>query len=517
VSSLQPGTPVDRYTLRALISTAGGSGKGIELWQAYDPVLDRPVAMRLIPASHLRATNAAEAARAAATVEHRNLVAVLDVLEDINIDDESFVAIVHEWAEGRTLTDLFEEREGESLPVADAMHLTRQIALAIVEAHRAGVIHGRIRPGCLLISGSTDPEGEGQVRVRGLAVDRALWGDSPSPAVDLPDCHGIGSLLYAFITARWPEGLADGVSGAPRHAGVLLTPTSVVAEVPALVDEITTRSIDPRIWGEIPTIRDHGRTRPVTPYGDVAAMLLALGGSTETSTRLPSLPSLPPRTPARSGSRRARRVIGRLGATVLAAAAVAGIGLVGLQLLDTAPDPWAGQSTPVSADLLTATPAPEEADSLTGFTSGLLPGQIPVSRSLVYGEDPEAHNPDTVDAAIDRNPISAWTTDTFYNPDTADLDAPIGLVLDLGNPRAVSAVRLELVGTGSSVSIRVGSSPEAPPQDWSVLAEAEAIGESIDLRSPRPVVGRYVLVWFTRLPPADSGFVGGLREISVLA
>jgi hypothetical protein len=80
----------------------------------------------------------------------------------------------------------------------------------------------------------------------------------------------------------------------------------------------------------------------------------------------------------------------------------------------------------------------------------------------------------------------------------------------------VSAVRLELVGAGSSVSIRVGSSASAAPETWSTLAEAEAIGDSIDLRSPRPVVGRYVLVWLTRLPPADYGFIGGVRDIAVL-
>ena len=512
----QPGSPVDRYTLGALISSAGG--QGIELWQAYDPVLDRPVALRLIPREHPRAAAAAEAARAAATVEHRNLVAVLDVLDDVTVDSTgSFTVIVHEWSPGRTLTDLLEEREGEALPVADAVHLTRQVAVAIVEAHRAGVVHGRIRPGCLLIIGSTDPEQEGQVRVRGLAVDAALWGPSPNPPVDLPDCHGIGSLLYTALTARWPEGLADGVSGAPRHAGELLAPTAVVADVPGYIDDIASRSIDARIWGFTPSVRERGRVRPVTPYGDVQALLLALGGPVETtpktSARLPAIPSLPSLPPHRRGL----RVVRRLGATVVAAALVAGLALAGVRIVSGAPDPWGGSTTPVAADLLTRTPDPATTENLTGFTSGLLPGQIPISEALVNGDDPQAHNPDTVEFAIDRNPITAWTTDTYYSPDLTTIAAPVGLVLDLGTARAVSAVRLELVGTGSAVSIKVGSAADAPPESWSTLAEAAGIGESLDLRSPRPVVGQYVLVWFTRLPPADSGFVGGVREISVLA
>jgi len=535
---LASGTPVDRYTLRALISSAGG--QGIELWQAYDPVLDRRVALSIIPRTHPRAAAAAQAAREAATVEHRNLVAVLDVLDEVSIADEDCTVIVHEWAPGRTLVDLFEEREGEPLPVADAVHLSRQITLAILTAHRAGIVHGRIRPGCLLISGSTDPDGEGEVRVRGLGVDRALWGESPQPPVAHPDAHGIGSLLYTAITARWPEGLADGVSGAPRHAGQLLTPTAVVADVPGYIDDICWRSIDARIWGFTPTVRSRGKVTEIPSYEDLDALLLALGGPPETTssatTRLSNLSPLArqsgltrqtglarqPGTQPDSGPRSARgkrRVLRRVGASVLAAAAVAGVGLVGVRIIAGAPDPWGPDASPVAApvadDLLTRTPQASADATLPGANPGLRPGEFAVSEAVVFGDDPTAHNPDTAAFAIDGNPLTAWSTDTYFSPDLSTIAAPVGLVLDLGTARAVSAVRLELAGTGSSVSIRIGSDPQAAPSTWASLAEAEGVTESIDLRSPRPVVGRYVLIWFTRLPPADAGFVGGLREVSV--
>lgn len=517
---------MERYTLRALVSSSGSHG--IELWQAYDPILDRIVALRIIPRTHPQAAAAAQAARAAATVEHRNLVAVLDVLPDVSINDEDCTVIVHEWAPGRTLVDLFEEREGEALPVPDAVHLARQVTLAIIEAHRAGIVHGRIRPGCLLISGPTDPDGEGQIRVRGLGVDRALWGESPNPPVDHPDSHGIGSLLYTAITARWPEGLADGVSGAPRHAGQLLTPTAVVADVPGFIDDICWRSIDARIWGFTPTTRSRGTVTPIAAYADLDALLLALGGPTETGSSathrlsnlspLPRQPTRKPEGPAHS-DRRGRPVLRRLGASLLAAAVVAGVGLVGLGIVSNAPDPWGLDANPVAApqddDLLTRTPQASADGELPGANPGLTPGQFAISEATVFGDDPTAHNPDTADFAIDGNALSAWSTDTFSSPDLSSSAAPVGLVLDLGTARAVSAVRLELTGTGSSVSIRVGSDPQAAPATWASLAEAEGITDSIDLRSPRPVLGRYVLIWFTRLPPADSGFAGGLREVSV--
>jgi hypothetical protein len=35
------------------------------------------------------------------------------------------------------------------------------------------------------------------------------------------------------------------------------------------------------------------------------------------------------------------------------------------------------------------------------------------------------------------------------------------------------------------------------------------------VRSPRPVTGRYVLVWFTKLPASGNGYRGGLTEITL--
>jgi hypothetical protein len=48
------------------------------------------------------------------------------------------------------------------------------------------------------------------------------------------------------------------------------------------------------------------------------------------------------------------------------------------------------------------------------------------------------------------------------------------------------------------------------------VARAVGAANEIDLRAPRPVVGQYVLLWFTGLPLADTGgYVGGVREALV--
>jgi hypothetical protein len=54
---------------------------------------------------------------------------------------------------------------------------------------------------------------------------------------------------------------------------------------------------------------------------------------------------------------------------------------------------------------------------------------------------------------------------------------------------------------------------------WTPLASSFARRDSIQIRAPRPITGRYVLVWFTRVPPAvDEGvgvYQGGIRSAIV--
>lgn len=527
---------IDRYTLRVLISSVPHETGDIQLWQGYDPILDRPVSIRLVPADHPRARAVAEAARAAALVDDRRLVAVLDVLDSIDIvvssgaDEPSadadadaapspaatpapraHLVVVCEWVEGATLADLIEDRDGETLSAEESVDIAHQAALTLEVAHRHGVVHGRLRPASLLIA--TD----GTVRIRGLAIDAALWGGEESATVD-PDVHGVGSLLYAAVTGRWPSGLADGVSAAPRLGGRLVPPSQVVAEVPRSLDDIAWRSLDPRVIG------DDALPRGLVPFPDIAAQSTALGAALGDSTRAPrALTSLAvrPARPRTAGSRGSGRALRRTAAGLGAAALIAGIAVVGVQVTRSAPSPWGVASEPVAVDVLTAAPEARGAGELADLSAGQVPGSYRIESVTdfdPFGDGSE--NADETDSVVDGNPVTSWTTETYYSPDfygEGGIRAGVGIVLDLGEPRPVSAVRLDLEGFGSDVDVRVGSSPDSEPVRWVPLAAAEGVGETIDLRAPRPVVGQYVLVWFTRLPADSGAFRGGIREVSVLA
>ncbi|MEK9736048.1 MAG: hypothetical protein VW239_01830, partial [Candidatus Nanopelagicales bacterium] len=260
---------IDRYRLEVLVSQTGRA----ELWRAHDTALDRPIALRLVPADDPRAPAVLAAARRAAVVDDRRIIAVLDVL-DLVTDDTgtSYSVVVSEWVEGRTLTDIQEEREGEPIDSGEALPLIRQVALAIQHSHEVGVHHDRLRPSSLLIAETADLDdpftllGDSNVvRIRGLAVDAALWPETSPTTIDR-DLHGVGCLFYAILTGRWPAGLSDGMSPAPRVGDRLLPPSQVVAEAPAAIDDLVMRAIDPAVSGD-----DRWET-----FGDVGDFVTAL-------------------------------------------------------------------------------------------------------------------------------------------------------------------------------------------------------------------------------------------------
>ena len=502
---------IGRYLLDVLVSQTGV----VELWKGFDPALDRPVSLRLLPFTDPRAPAAEAAARQAATVDDRRIIAVLDIVSDEPLIGSetpvaTYLAIVSEWVEGRTLTDIYEEREGEAIEIDEVMPVIRQVAIALQHSHEVGVHHGRLRPGSLLIAETADFDDPftllgdtNVVRIRGLAVDAALWPDDAIAGHGATeDITGVGSLLYAMLTGRWPQGLIDGMSPAPRAAGRLLPPSQVVADVPTAVDEICLRAVGPAVSGDARS----------APYADMSSVVTAMTAWEQRPGRRAFTLAGRDAHPRLTTGRRALRTVGRMALAAAALVLIAGVGLAGLRLAQSSDSPWGVTADAASIEILTEVGGGEIVANPFG-----VPGEIvPVNATDFdpLGSD-GSESPEFVSSAIDQGADTAWTTDTYFS---ADLDGKggTGLVLDLGTSEAVSAVRLELQGSGSSVRVLVAAKPYGKVSKWSVLAEAPAIGTAIDLRAPRPVVGRYVLIWFTQLPLIDGVYQGGIRDVTVL-
>ena len=129
-----------------------------------------------------------------------------------------------------------------------------------------------------------------------------------------------------------------------------------------------------------------------------------------------------------------------------------------------------------------------------------------------------------VPLAVDGDPATSWTTSTYRDQLGSVLPAlksGVGLYLDLGVVREVSAVDLDLVGhrpTWSSTSPTTCPTASRPahPSPSGTATDADLTLDPASAEGSRAAVtGRYVVVWFTSLPVVPGGFRAGLAEVVV--
>jgi eukaryotic-like serine/threonine-protein kinase len=128
------GAAVGRYQLLELVGTGG---MGI-VWGAWDPELERRVALKLVQLTSRESRDRMlREGQVLARFSHPNVVPIFDVGE---LGDQVF--LVMEWVRGTTLRAYAEQRPGRRA-LLDAY---RQAAQGLAAAHRAGVIHRDFKP-----------------------------------------------------------------------------------------------------------------------------------------------------------------------------------------------------------------------------------------------------------------------------------------------------------------------------------------------------------------------------------
>jgi len=135
---LAPGTRLGVYEVVAPLG-AGGMG---EVYRAHDPRLRREVAIKVLAAELStdpeRLTRFEQEARAAAALNHPNILAVYDIGQH---DGASF--IVSELLEGETLR---ERLNGGRLPLRKAIEYAIEICHGLAAAHDKGIVHRDLKP-----------------------------------------------------------------------------------------------------------------------------------------------------------------------------------------------------------------------------------------------------------------------------------------------------------------------------------------------------------------------------------
>ena len=445
-----------------------GSGGMAEVYLAHDAVLDRDVALKVLSRRYAEDDEVIERfrseARSAAALSHPNIVSIYDRGET----EDGTYYIVMEYVAGGILSERI-LRVGP-FPAHTAAAVAIQVAEALEEAHRRGIVHRDVKPQNILVTES------GDVKVADFGIARAassatltrtgiVLGSvhymSPEQALGLPvgprsDLYSLGAVLYEMLTGEPPYDAENPISIAMKHVdGYLRPPQEVDPSISEGMNAITVRLLakDPeeRYPDAVSLVKDLDRVRqglrPAVPT-------LRLMAETVTQTAGKRRPTAFQKTPtgplSLSAPHRQKKWQRRMFTLIVAAVLVAA-----LALLDT-------MGSGLWQDLLGWSDEPVvEASSL-------------VTVPDVTGQDVEAASQVLREVGLAVNP----------EHDTVKSDEPEGTVVSTDPPAGSEAD----AGTSVTISVSRGTPKERPvglnaPADngpASVLAATEPIIQQPD-------------------------------------
>jgi serine/threonine-protein kinase len=251
-----------------------GSGGMGEVWRAEHRLLARPAAVKVIRPEALEGRERSETsavlqrrfereARATAALRSPHTVA----LYDYGTTDDGRFYYAMELLDGLDLEALV--REHGAQPPARAVHLLKQVCLALAEAHENGLVHRDIKPRNLFMCrlgveydflkvldfGVAKHRFEGdpaatQLTTRGLAIgtpaymapEAALGSVDPDPRMDL---YSLGCVAYWLLTGQEVFGQDTPVAAVLAHLQNEPIPPSRRSgrPIPAALDEIVLRCL----------------------------------------------------------------------------------------------------------------------------------------------------------------------------------------------------------------------------------------------------------------------------------
>ncbi|MFZ1377517.1 MAG: protein kinase [Geothrix sp.] len=146
---LEPGNQVGRFRVESLLGS-GGMG---EVYLAWDPTLERNVALKALRVGGEREAGAPERFRrealALAQLNHPNVCQIHDW-----VDGPGGTFIAMELVEGQTL-----DQAAHSLKVRDKLLVVRGVSLALEAAHAKGLVHRDLKPGNIMVAPGKGDQG----------------------------------------------------------------------------------------------------------------------------------------------------------------------------------------------------------------------------------------------------------------------------------------------------------------------------------------------------------------------
>jgi eukaryotic-like serine/threonine-protein kinase len=477
----------DRYRIDQKI----GSGGMSSVYQAFDPMLERWVAIKLmhrdISSDPDQLERFRREARAVARLNHPHVVTVIDAGED---DGAPF--IVFEYVEGETLKERI-KRQGR-LPVSEAVAYAIEIGRALECAHMHRLVHRDVKPQNVLI----DPDGRAKVTDFGIARSLEAHGltatgrvlgttDYVSPEQALghevtpqSDIYSLGVVLYEMLTGEPPFRAESQLAVAMKHVREPLPDVQrlrpeISAALAAVVERATAKETAHRYATVGELVHDleevlaieAARTGEAT--GEATTVLRTLSDDTADFA------------PVRL--RHPKRVI------FLTLLLLALVGVAVWFLASRAEKgPGAG---PVVAE-----------------PPGLERVQLPSDAASDYdpeGDDLE-ESPEAANLVLDGLRNTAWDTETYEAGFEGANKSGVGLYVDAGKP--IPARRLALLTStpGFRAAVYASNTKPGSLRGWRKVSSTEKVRErqvfQLDLGQGQEF--RNYLVWISELPP-DEG------------
>ncbi|MFG1896604.1 serine/threonine-protein kinase [Micromonospora zamorensis] len=206
-----------------------GSGGMSAVHRAYDEVLERDVAVKVLVATDHNARQRIRGeAKAAARLSHPHVTSVYDFGES-SVDGAQVPFVVMEMLGGHTL----EQRLAAGpLPPRAGLRVCAQVASALAAAHGQDLVHRDIKPGNVMLTptgakvldfGIAAAAGESEIDFEGrlLGTPAYLAPERLEAGEVLPACdvYALGLLLHRVLTGRlpWPAEAQTGMLRAHTH------------------------------------------------------------------------------------------------------------------------------------------------------------------------------------------------------------------------------------------------------------------------------------------------------------
>ncbi|WP_328389630.1 murein biosynthesis integral membrane protein MurJ [Nocardia sp. NBC_00416] len=501
---LIPGASVagGRYRLLA----GHGGARGLRFWQALDIKLDREVALTFVDADQKSAGNSGQDGPQAilsrtlrlGRINSPGLARVLDVVRG-----SSGGIVVAEWTPGRSLREM-----AETVPSPiGAARAIRVLASATEMAHRSGGALSIDHPDRIRISASGDAV---------LAFPGTLGDADPQS-----DVRGLGAMLYALMTARWPL-RQTGVSGSAVTVGGLypadfgpdgtpVEPRQIRPEVPFEISAVAVRSLEPNKG-----VRTAATVQHVLEQASVVDQktdfipVLRLGqrapAPVDESLADPELLAA-----EREKSQRMMWIMVALG---ILTALVVGIVIWWLVSVFAPGD----SSEPLNEQQvigLTTSRAPEESGTSEGTSPAPAAADgvpVPASGMVVFSPEGTPDDPGGAAATMDGDPATSWGTDQYFQQFPA-LKKGVGLLATLPAPATLTKVAITSSTPGTSVEIRT-SPTEAATLDQTQLVGTAVLGDGVtEVPIHTDQSARYVLIWVTGLGNSGGQFQSSISEL----